>query len=236
VSGLEGLTPQDRATSAASTAPAPKPDAPKPAPATSGVASRGDLLALSALLGVNRLFARVYHRLTIENACPLPRSGPAILICNHIAGLDPILLQASTRRLITWMMAREYFEIPILCRAFTKLGYIPVSRDGKDASALKAALRTLGRGRVLGLFPEGRIATGRDLLPFQPGVALLARRTGAPVYPAYLSGNHRSPHVARSYLRPAEATVRFGPRIVIGDDPDAATADIANAVARLKSS
>jgi 1-acyl-sn-glycerol-3-phosphate acyltransferase len=180
--------------------------------------TRLELKSLSALLAMNRVFARGYHRVAVADACPLPAAGPAILICNHTAGLDPFLLQSTTPRLITWMMAREYFDIPGLSFVFRKLGYIPVSRNGRDSSALKAALRTLAAGRVLGIFPEGRIAPTRSLLPFQPGVSMLARRSGAEVFPAYLDGTQRRQGVFGSFLMPHDAKLWFGPRVLFSSD------------------
>ena len=39
-------------------------------------------------------FARIYHQVVVRSACNLPREGPAILVCNHISGLDPMLIQS----------------------------------------------------------------------------------------------------------------------------------------------
>src|SRR4051812_16632942 len=64
-----------------------------------------------ALQGINRFFARVYHRLDVLTPCRLPEKGAAILICNHTSPLDPQLIQAVCPRLIRWMMAAEYADI-----------------------------------------------------------------------------------------------------------------------------
>jgi 1-acyl-sn-glycerol-3-phosphate acyltransferase len=162
------------------------------------------------LQATNRLFCRIYHGLTLQNRCPLPRRGPAILICNHTSGLDPLLLQSATPRLITWMMAREYYEIAAMGWIFRLSGMIPTSRNGRDMAAMRSALRVLKRGGLLGVFPEGRIETTRELLPFHPGVAMLAMRCGAPVYPAYLDGMQRGRSMLQACLLPGHAAVRFG--------------------------
>jgi 1-acyl-sn-glycerol-3-phosphate acyltransferase len=140
----------------------------------------------------NLLFARLYHQSELLSPPRLPRRGPAILVSNHVSGLDPLLLQSACRRLITWMMAREYYDIKPLRWFFKQLEAIPVERSGRDVAATRLALRALADGRVLGIFPEGRIETDHELLPFQTGVALMAIKTGVPVYPAYLDGSQRS--------------------------------------------
>src|SRR4051812_46273398 len=68
-------------------------------------------LPLRILRVVNTCFARHFHHLEVLSPCPLPPTGPAILVCNHISGLDPVLIQSASKRLIVWMMAREYYEI-----------------------------------------------------------------------------------------------------------------------------
>jgi 1-acyl-sn-glycerol-3-phosphate acyltransferase len=74
-------------------------------------------------------------------------------------------------------------------------------------------MRALASGAVLGVFPEGRIETSRELLPFQTGVALMAIKTEVPVYPAYVDGTQRGREIAEAVLRPCKASVAFGPAV-----------------------
>jgi 1-acyl-sn-glycerol-3-phosphate acyltransferase len=87
---------------------------------------------------------------------------------------------------------------------------IPVERSGRDLGATRAGLRALERGRVLGLFPEGRIASEGQILPLQTGIALLATRSGAPVYPMYIEGTVRFKDMLEAFLMPSQVTVAFG--------------------------
>lgn len=169
--------------------------------------------AIRAVQALNVAFGRGYHGLRLMNACPLPTSGPAILICNHTSGLDPCLLQAASSRLITWMMAREYYELPIVRTICRISGMIPTSRNGRDVAAMRTALRALEEGAIVGIFPEGRIETDGQLLPFHPGVAMLALRAGAPVYPARLEGSQRGRSMTSAFLMPGRSQVRFGPPV-----------------------
>lgn len=159
------------------------------------------------------LFSRLYHHLKVRNRNPLPMSGSAILVCNHISGLDPVLLQAASSRLIIWMMAKEYYDLKSLNWFFKIVEAIPVNRGSRDTSSTRGAIRALEAGRVLGIFPEGKIETGHDLLPFHVGVAVIALRTGVPVYPAYLDGTTRGKEMLPAVLLPNDIALRFGPRI-----------------------
>src|SRR4051812_42213381 len=108
-------------------------------------------------------FARIYHRLSVRLPQRLPRDGPAILVCNHTSGLDPLLIQSVCPRLITWMMAREYYNVRGLGWVFKAVGAIPVERSGRDLASTRAAMRALANGAILGVFPEGKIETSREL-------------------------------------------------------------------------
>ncbi|QOV87361.1 lysophospholipid acyltransferase family protein [Humisphaera borealis] len=161
----------------------------------------------------NRVYARTFHRIDVQTPCRLPRTGPAILVCNHISGLDPLLLQAVIPRPIVWMMAREYYDIAALRWVYQAVDAIPVERNGRDSSATRAALRALGSGRVLGVFPEGRIETSRELLPFHTGVAMMATRAEVPVVPAYLDGSNRGMEMLEAFVEPNDVKLRFGPAV-----------------------
>lgn len=164
-----------------------------------------------ALRGLNRIYARAWHRVEVLSPCKIPSQGPAILICNHSAGLDPVILQATCPRLVTWMMAKEYYDLPGLGAMARRLGYIPVSRGGRDSASLKLALRALAAGKVLGIFPEGRIEPSQQLLPFHGGVAVMAERAQVPVYPAYIAGLMRNQSVGWSVLGRQDARIAYGP-------------------------
>lgn len=162
-------------------------------------------------------FSRMYHSLEVRRHCELPRTGPAILVCNHTSSLDPLLIQSVSPRLIRWMMAKEYFEYRLLRWVSKSVGVILVERSGRDMAATRAAMRALEAGYVLGVFPEGRIETSSALLPFQSGIGLLAMRTGAAVYPAYLDGTQRGREMMEAVIRPCRASIAFGPPVNLRD-------------------
>jgi 1-acyl-sn-glycerol-3-phosphate acyltransferase len=201
-----------------------------------------DRLSVRVLLAANYFFTRVYHHLKVSGECVLPRQGPAILVCNHVSGLDPLLVQSAVRnRLVTWMMAKEYYDLKSLRWMYRAVGAIPVQRSGRDLTATRGALRALEAGHILGVFPEGKIETSRDLLPFQTGVALLAIKSQVPVVPAYLDGTQRGREMIAAVSIPTRATLRFGPAVEFDrtstarDALDAATEKIRDAVNHLKS-
>jgi 1-acyl-sn-glycerol-3-phosphate acyltransferase len=173
-------------------------------------------LAIRTFKVINSLYARIYHDLAVLSPPRLPRTGSAILISNHTSSLDPLLIQSVLDRVVVWMMAKEYYDIPALKPFFKLIEAIPVERGSRDTSAMRLALRALQEGRILGVFPEGQIETTRDLLPFQSGVAQMAIKLKVPIYPCYLDGTQRGQDMGESFVRRNAASIRFGSEIQIG--------------------
>ncbi len=182
----------------------------------------GEIRGIVQILWIlNAAYCAFWHRLEVMNPDPLPKQGPAILISNHTCCIDHMLLQAATRRLLGFVIAKELYEY-WLFRPFCKIGgCIPVRRDGNDVAAMRAALRVIHEGRIFPIFPEGRIrpTSGRELGEGKPGVAFIALRAGVPVIPAYICGTPETNEVVKSYLTPSRARLYFGPPIDLSDLP-----------------
>jgi 1-acyl-sn-glycerol-3-phosphate acyltransferase len=148
------------------------------------------------------LILRSGWRFRIVGAARVPRTGPLIVACNHVAYLDPPALGAALPRPVTYMAKEQLFAIPVLGPVIRALGAFPVDRSRGDIAAIKTALGILATGACLGIFPEGTRNTDGTGKP-QMGVALLASLSGATVLPAYVSGTTRA-----NRLRPI--TVTFG--------------------------
>jgi 1-acyl-sn-glycerol-3-phosphate acyltransferase len=172
-----------------------------------------DTFFLACLRAVATVYARVLHRARFvgTSSDPLPESGAGILVANHLSGVDPVILSIVTKRRVKFLMAREYYETPVLHGMVRRIGCIPVNRDGRDLGATKAAIRALRQGEIVGIFPQGGIREAESSLEGKSGVALLALRTGAPVYPFRVEGSPNVHSVLRAALSPSRITVRSGP-------------------------
>jgi 1-acyl-sn-glycerol-3-phosphate acyltransferase len=162
------------------------------------------------------LYVSGYHNVSVISPCQVPASGPAIIVCNHVSSLDPMLLQWACPRLITWMMAREYY-VPGTRWLFDIIRTIPVERSRRDVAATRAAMRALENGQVLGIFPEGRLAEDAIIGPFQTGVALMALKSRVDVYPASVEGTMRDRGMLEAFLFPQRAKVAFAERMKLNE-------------------
>ena len=151
--------------------------------------------------------------LSTENRPESRNPGPLIIVANHTSGVDPVLILAAFRFNSRWIMAKD-MRYP-LGEPFWKFAdVIMVDRKKRDGGGTREAIDHVKRGGVVGIFPEGGIERpARTLRPFNPGVGLMIRRTGAPVLPLVIQGTSYSESVWSSFWIRGHATVEFKPQI-----------------------
>jgi 1-acyl-sn-glycerol-3-phosphate acyltransferase len=160
---------------------------------------------------VGSAFMSAWHNFTRVGACTIPGTGPVIVVANHSNAMDPIIMQVSSpRRIIHFMMAKEYYEKKPFVYLYRAFGVIPVNRSGNDISSVRTALRTLKDGKVIGLFPEGRISEDGKMQDAKNGVAMLALMSGAPVVPAFIYGVNVYKGMVSDFLRKSKVRIAFG--------------------------
>jgi len=116
-----------------------------------------------------------------------PLRGPAIIAANHVSYLDPFVIGVCVMRELHFMARHDVF-VPVLRPILRVLNAFPVRRGEPDLGSLKHALRILAQGNALLLFPEGTRTPDGEIHAAKRGVGFLARRSGAPVVPLYVSG------------------------------------------------
>jgi len=163
-----------------------------------------------------RRLLRLFFGFTVVGRHHEPQTGPVIVVSNHLSDLDALVIGSALRRPVSYMAKEELFTPPLLRWWVTACGAFPVRRGAPDRRAFRTALEVLRRGGVLVMFPEGTRGRDRTLRPPEPGAAMLALRTGAPLLPAAILGTDLVfPRDARR-LRRSRITVRLGLPIHIG--------------------
>jgi len=173
---------------------------------------------------ITRIYGRLWHRVEYENAGIVPDTndpGGLIVVSNHTGAVDPVLIQARCRFHVRWLMASEMMT-PGADWIWRLADVIPVERSGRDLAPTREAIRHVRAGKVLGIFPEGRIVVPPgEIRPFAPGVGLIIARARAPVLLCWVSGTPETNDTIQGLMTPSRARVRFVDQIDFGDEADA---------------
>lgn len=120
-----------------------------------------------------------------------PATGPAILMINHIAFIDPIVVLGNLPRNVVPMAKAEVYWYPVWGIFPWLWQVIPVRRGETDRRAVESALAVLEAGEVILLAPE---ATRHPALgQAREGMAWLAWKSGAPLIPVAIEGTEGYP-------------------------------------------
>ena len=158
-----------------------------------------------------KFLTRVLWRTTIEGTFPIGDEGNAVVICNHRSSIDPFFIQVSLRRVVHWMVAREYCEHSLFAVLLGRVEVIPVNRGGIDTASTRAAIRLVSAGGMVGMLPEGRINTTDEFMrPVRPGAILVALKGRAPIVPCYIEGSPFGGAVWSPLFMRAKVRVRYG--------------------------
>ena len=140
--------------------------------------------------------SRCIYRFKVSGDDNIPAQGAAVLTCNHVSFIDPLLLMAASPRPIYFVMDHRIFKMPVLGWLFRLARAIPIAPRDQDAAAydaaFEAAARVLRNGDLLAIFPEGGITRDGELQPFKGGIMKIlenAERDGlnVPVVPMALT-------------------------------------------------
>ncbi len=160
---------------------------------------------------------RLFCRPTIEGLENIPERGGAILASNHLAVVDSFFLPLLVTRRITFLAKREYFTEPGLRgflkkQFFTGVGQVPVDRSGGSAAraAMDTAIRLLGEGKLLGIYPEGTRSPDGRLYKGKTGVARMSLEANVPVIPVAMIGTDKVNPIGSRMWRPRKVRIRIG--------------------------
>ena len=152
---------------------------------------------------------KLFSNWTVEGIENVPKRGSILLVGNHLSNMDPGLLSASFPRQIQFMAKHTLFANPIARRFFLAYGAFPISENGKEFSSIQKSLDILGRGGVVGMFPEGGrnpSGLGKAML----GAGMIAIRSGVPVLPVAITGTENLGHWIRVCNPTGSLNVKIG--------------------------
>lgn len=135
---------------------------------------------------------RVMYRMQTRGVGKVPMSGPALLVCNHVSFLDPVMVGSSLPRPARFVMDHRIFKLPLANLFFTTVKAIPIAPAKEDPEMLEEAYRRialdLDEGHLVVIYPEGGITYDGEIQTFRPGIQRILERNPVPVYPMALRG------------------------------------------------
>ncbi|MCI1746776.1 MAG: 1-acyl-sn-glycerol-3-phosphate acyltransferase [Acidipropionibacterium sp.] len=126
----------------------------------------------------------------------IPATGGAVLACNHIELLDPVIVAAMIDRQLTYPAKKELFQgnrgigSKIVAWFLKAVDQVPLDRSGgrRSVEGMRPVLDRLEEGGLIGIFPEGTRSADGELFKGKTGVARMALMAGVPVIPVAVVG------------------------------------------------
>ncbi len=132
------------------------------------------------------------YRIKKEDLHHIPEEGPALLVCNHVSFVDPVIILALGPRPIRFVMYYWFYELPLIKHMFRGLRSIPIASKKESpeilAEAMDSIADSLEKGHLVCIFPEGGITRTGEMNKFQPGIDEILKRNAVPVVPLALKG------------------------------------------------
>ena len=157
----------------------------------------------------------------------LPDAGGAVLAITHFGYADFALVEwmmwRKNRRHIRFMAKKGAFDKPVVGWLLRGMRHINVDMTA-GAQAYADAVRALGTGELVGVFPEGGVNASFTVRDLKTGAARMAKEARVPIVPVAVWGGHRlltknhKPSVGEAYRTPVSFAV--GTPITVGADDD----------------
>ncbi len=160
---------------------------------------------------------RLIFRPWVTGVDNVPTEGGAILASNHLSFSDSIFLPLLLDRKVVFLAKADYFtgrgpKGRATALFFKLADQLPVDRAGGRAgeAALRTGLKVLGRGDLLGIYPEGTRSPDGRLYRGKTGVARMALEGKVPVLPVAMVGTDKAQPIGRKLPRIVRIGVTIG--------------------------
>ena len=143
------------------------------------------LMRFLAWLAINIVYR--IRPIGLEN---IPKRGAAVVVCNHVSFMDPIIIGGSVARPMRFVMYYKIFQKPFLSFIFRNAKAIPIATKIEDEKLMNEAFdkvdAELAAGNIVCIFPEGALTTDGEIHSFKPGIEKIIARRPVPVIPVAL--------------------------------------------------
>jgi 1-acyl-sn-glycerol-3-phosphate acyltransferase len=140
------------------------------------------ILIRQSLRFLGRGLMPLLARTQIRGRERFPRKGPVILVGNHTAAMEVVMMAVYPPQIVEYMGSVDIPHDGFMAAFVGLYGVIPVFRGNVSTSSMKMGVDVLKQGGTLGVFPEGGIWEP-SIRRAQSGVAWLSYHAQAPILP-----------------------------------------------------
>src|SRR4029079_5987880 len=141
---------------------------------------------------VDWVLIHTLYRIDKRGLDNIPETGPALLVCNHVSFMDPLVIMGCVRRPVRFVMYYKIFQMPFLSWLFRAAKAIPIAGAKEDEAIMQRAFaevdKELADGNIVCIFPEGGITRDGEIQRFRPGLEKIIESRPVPVVPLALRG------------------------------------------------
>jgi 1-acyl-sn-glycerol-3-phosphate acyltransferase len=154
---------------------------------------------------------RFFHT-RVEGAENIPAVEPVILAMNHLSFIDSILVPVAVERPVYFLGKADYWDSWRTRWFFEGTGVVPVRRGGSGSgdAALATGVEILGRGDLLGIYPEGTRSPDGRLYRGKTGPVRMALEAGVRIVPVAVAGTDRAMPTGTYVPNRSPVTIRYG--------------------------
>ena len=138
------------------------------------------------------LLGRVMYRLDVRGHENIPETGGVVLVCNHVAFNDWLIVGGSVRRPARFVMDHNMAKTPLIRTLLRHGKVIPIAPEHESKEIMERAFvkiaEELRAGEVVCIYPEGKITRTGEMNPFKAGIERILRETPVPVVPMAVDG------------------------------------------------
>ena len=143
-------------------------------------------------------------------------TGSYILLANHTHNFDPLFIQYFWPRVICYVTNDTVWKLKWLRGILDKVGLIPKKKMTTDSATVRGILTQIKKGRIIGIFPEGKRSWGGRTLPMIESTASLVKKLKLPLVSVKIEGAMMSrPRWARGARR---GKIVLNPEITLTSD------------------
>lgn len=138
------------------------------------------------------LLLHTLYRVKRRGVEKIPADGPAVVVCNHVSFVDPLILAGCITTPARFVMYYKIYNQFGLRWFFRTVRTIPIAGIKEDPEMFEQAFESIHEalqdGDIVAIYPEGGITYDGDIQTFRPGIERIIERDPVPVIPMAMRG------------------------------------------------